>query len=143
MSRYLLDTNIVSNPVKPAPSQALLDWLDRQNDEDLFVSTLTLAEIWRGIEQLPAGKRRREKQHWFAGPNGPRGVFVGRILPFDERAGLIWGRLMADGTKAGRPRGGLDMILAATAEANACVLVTDNEKHFAGLKFLNPMRPRS
>lgn len=143
MSRYLLDTNIVSNPVKPAPSQALLDWLDRQNDEDLFLSTLTLAEIWRGIEQLPAGKRHREKQRWFAGPNGPQAVFVGRILPFDDRAGLIWGRLMADGTKAGRPRSGLDMILAATAQANACVLVTDNEKHFAGLKFLNPMRARS
>jgi toxin FitB len=143
VSRYLLDTNIVSNPVKPAPSQDLLDWLDRQNDEDLFVSTLTLAEIWRGIEQLPAGKRRQEKERWFAGPNGPQVVFVGRILPFEEKAGLIWGRLMAEGTKAGRPRSGLDMILAATAEANGCVLVTDNEKHFAGLKFINPMRPRS
>ena len=143
MSRYLLDTNIVSNPVRPLPSQALLDWLGRQNDEDLFISSLTLAEIWRGIEQLPAGKRRLEKERWFAGPNGPRAVFFGRILSFDEKAALIWGRLMAEGTKAGRPRSGLDMILAAIAEANGCILVTDNEKHFAGLKFINPMRNRN
>ena len=140
MSRYLLDTNIVSNPVKSMPSQALLDWLDRQNDEDLFISTLTLAEIWRGIEQLRAGKRRLEKERWFAGPSGPQAVFLGRILSFDENAALVWGRLMAEGTKAGRPRSGLNMILAAIAEANDCTLVTGNEKHFAGLKFINPMR---
>ena len=141
MSRYLLDTNIISNPTKPLPSQPLLDWLDGQDDDGLFTSTLTLGEIWRGIRQLPVGKRRTEKERWFTGPNGPQSVFAGRILPFDERAGLIWGRLMAEGTVAGRPRSGLDMILAAIAEANDCILVTDNEKHFAGLKFINPMRP--
>lgn len=140
MSRYLLDTNIVSNPVKPAPSLTLLDWLGMQSDEDLFISSLTLAEIRRGIEQLPAGKKRTEKERWFAGPNGPQAVFFGRILPFDEKAGLVWGRLMAEGANAGRPRSGLDMILAAVAEVNDCILVTDNEKHFAGIKFINPMR---
>ena len=138
MTRYLLDTNIVSNPVKPSPSPALLDWLETQNDEDLFISSLTLAEIRRGIEQLPTGKKRSEKERWFAGPNGPQAVFFERILSFDENAGLIWGRLMAEGTKTGRPRSGLDMILAATAEANDCIVVTDNEKHFAGIRFINP-----
>ena len=142
MTRYLLDTNIVSDPVKPVPSQLLFEWWGRQDDEDLFISALTLAEIRRGIEQLPAGKRRTEKERWFTGPNGPQSLFAGRILPFDEGAGLIWGRLMAEGTKAGQPRSGLDMILAATAEANECILVTGNEKHFAGLKFINPMRAR-
>ena len=140
MTRYLLDTNIVSNPVKPSPSPALLDWLGAQNDEDLFISSLTLAEIRRGIEQLPAGKKRSEKERWFAGPNGPQAVFYERILSFDEKAGLIWGRLMAEGTKTGRPRSGLDMIVAAIAEANDCIVVTGNEKHFAGLRFINPIQ---
>lgn len=140
MSRYLLDTNIVSNPTKPSPSPYLLAWLAEKDDEDLFIASLTVAEIWRGVEQLPAGRRRAERERWFAGPGGPQSVFAGRILPFDEKAALIWGRLMAEGTKAGRPRSGLDMILAAIAEANGCILATDNEKHFAGFKIINPMR---
>ena len=79
-------------------------------------------------------------ERWFSGPNGPQAVFAGRILAFDMRAALIWGSLMAQGTRTGRPRSPLDMILAAIAESNDCTLVTDNEKHFAGLNFINPTR---
>lgn len=140
MSRYLLDTNILSNPTKAAPSRPLAAWLAEQADEDLFISSLSVAEIWRGIEERPAGRKRMDLERWFNGPNGPQSVFAGRILPFDERAGLIWGRLMAQGTKAGRPRSPLDMMLAAIAEANDCILVTDNERHFEGLRFINPLR---
>ena len=50
---------------------------------------------------------------WFTGPDGPQAFFAGRVLPFDEKAGLIWARLMADGTAKGRPRSALDMIIAA------------------------------
>jgi toxin FitB len=77
---------------------------------------------------------------WFTGPEGPQALFAGRVLPFDEKAALIWGRLMADGTAKGRPRSALDMIIAAVAEANDCVVVTDNGKDFTGLKFVNPLR---
>jgi predicted nucleic acid-binding protein len=66
-------------------------------------------------------------------------LFAGRVLPFDEKAALIWASLMAEGTARGQPRSGLDMIIAAIAEANDCVVVTGNEKHFAGLKVLNPL----
>jgi predicted nucleic acid-binding protein len=66
-------------------------------------------------------------------------LFADRVLPFDEKASLIWARLMAEGARAGRPRSALDMILAAVAEANDCIVVTDNEKDFAGLRFINPM----
>jgi len=140
VSRYLLDTNILCNPGKPAPSESLLAWLEGQTAEDLFISSLSVAEIWRGIQVLPAGMRRTGLEKWFAGSNGPRTLFAGRILSFDEKAALIWGRLMAEGVRIGRPRSAMDMLLAAIAEANGCILVTDNEKHFAGLKFINPMR---
>jgi toxin FitB len=63
------------------------------------------------------------------------------VLPFDENASLVWARLMAAGTAAGRPRSPLDMIVAAVAEANDCVVVTDNERDFAGLNIVNPLRP--
>ena len=143
MSRYLLDTNIISDAIKPFPSQSLVAWMLEQPNEDLFIASVTLAEVWRGILEKPAGRRRRILEGWFRGTQGPQMVFAGRILLFDEKAGLVWGRLMAEGTKAGRPRSALDMILAAIAEANDCIVVTDNEKHFAGLKFINPMRASS
>ncbi len=140
MSRYLLDTNIISNVVKPAPSQTLMVWMAEQADEDLFICALTVAEIHRGLLEKPAGKKRRELERWFSGPEGPQRLFAGRVLPFDENVGLVWARIMAEGKKTGRPRNPLDMVMAATAEANNCTIVTDNEKDFAGLKLLNPVR---
>lgn len=142
MSRYLLDTNILSNATKPEPSASLIAWLAEQADEDLFIASLTVAEIWYGILEKPAGKKRRELESWFSGPEGPQALFAARVLSFDEKAGLIWGRLMSEGIKAGRPRSALDMIVAAIAEANDCMVVTDNERHFLGLPFLNPMRSK-
>jgi predicted nucleic acid-binding protein len=143
VTRYLLDTNIISNVTKPNPSATLLAWMAEQADRDLFISALTLGEIWRGLPEKSAGKKRAVLEAWFAGPEGPRALFAGRVLPFDEKAALIWARLMADGTAKGRPRSALDMIIAAIGEANGCVIVTDNEKDFTGLKFVNPLRARA
>lgn len=140
MTRYLLDTSIISNVVKPQPSEPLLAWRAEQRDESLFISSLTVAEIRRGILEKPRSKKRAALDAWFAGPEGPRSLFAGRILPFDDKAGLIWAQLMAEGKAAGRPRSGLDMIVAAVAGANDCMVVTDNEKEFAGVRFVNPMR---
>jgi predicted nucleic acid-binding protein len=138
--RYLLDTNIVSELVKPVPSQSLIAWMAEQADEDLFIASLTVAEIWRGILEKPAGKRRTELEAWFAGPEGPQALFSSRVLPFDTKAALAWARLMADGKAKGRPRSALDTIIAAVAETNACVVVTANEKDFDGVEILNPLR---
>lgn len=138
--RYLLDTNIIGNIAKPEPSESLLAWMNDRNDEELFVASLTVAEIRRGILEKPAGKSRDRLEAWFSGPEGPLALFAGRVLPFDEKAGLIWARLMADGKTRGRPRGALDTIIAAVAEAHGCIVVTDNEKDFAGVKIVNPLR---
>lgn len=140
MSRYLLDTKILSDAIKPIPSEALRSWLSVQADKSIFVASLSVAEIWRGILIMPDGKRRRDLERWFDGPDGPPALFAGRILSFDEKSGMIWAKLLAEGTEVGRPRSPLDMIIAAVAEANDCIVVTGNEKHFAGLKFVNPMR---
>jgi predicted nucleic acid-binding protein len=138
--RYLLDTNILSNITKPAPSEALLAWMADQTDTDLFISSLTVAEIRRGVLEKPAGKKRDKLEAWFTGPEGPQALFANRILAFDEKAGLIWARLMADGKANGRPRSGFDTIIAAVAEANGCVVVTDNEKDFQDIEIINPVR---
>jgi predicted nucleic acid-binding protein len=143
VTRYVLDTNIISNVTRPAPSAALTAWMADQPDEDLFIASLTVAEIRRGLLEMPHGKKRRALERWFAGPEGPQALFAGRVLPFDEAAGLVWARLMAAGTARGRPRSALDMIIAAVAEANDCVVVTNNEADFAGVKIVNPMRTAS
>jgi predicted nucleic acid-binding protein len=140
VTRYLLDTNIVSDVTKPVPSEALTAWMADQADEDLFIASLTVAEIRCGLLEKPAGRKRLALERWFAGPEGPQALFAGRVLPFDERSALIWARRMAEGTAAGRPRSALDMIIAAVAEAHGCIVVTGNETDFAGLEILNPLR---
>lgn len=141
MTRYLLDTNVVSEATRVEPSPALLHWIEQQQNADLFISTFTLAEIKRGILTLPHGRKRRELESWFSGPEGPLALFQGRILAFDAAAADEWARIMAEGSRRGHPRSGLDMIVAATATANQCVVVTLNERHFRGVvEFLNPIR---
>jgi predicted nucleic acid-binding protein len=138
--RYLLDTNIISNVTKPVPSEALLAWLSEQNDDDLHIASLTLAEIRRGVLEKPAGRRRDQLEAWFGGPEGPQALFAGRVLPFDEASALIWARLMAEGTANGRPRSTLDTIIAAVAAANGCIVVTANERDFESIEIVNPLQ---
>ena len=140
MTRYVLDTNIISDVTKPEPSETLVEWMTAQADENLFIASLTVAEIRRGILQTPAEAKRSALERWFAGPEGPQALFAARVLPFDEVAALVWARLMAEGTGVGRPRSALDMIIAAVAEANDCVVATNNERDFAGVTIVNPLR---
>lgn len=141
--RYLLDTNIISKIVQPRPPVLLVAWMASQADQDLFITSLTIAEISRGLLEKPASRRRDELMAWFSGSEGPRTLFAGRILSFDEKAALVWGRLMADGKSKGRPRNALDTIIAAIAEVHGCIVVTDNERDFIGVELLNPLRAKS
>lgn len=140
MTRYLLDTNIVSHVVKVAPSTLLLEWMAARADEDLFIASLTIAEIRRCILELPAGRKRDGLEAWFRGHEGPQALFAGRILAFDEKAALAWSVLMAEGRIRGRPRSALDMVVAAVAEVHDCIVATDNERDFVGLNVVNPLK---
>ncbi|HZL00215.1 MAG TPA: type II toxin-antitoxin system VapC family toxin [Caulobacteraceae bacterium] len=144
MTRYLLGTNIISNATKPRPSEALLAWMVEQRDADLCISTLSLAEIRRGILQKDEGRKRRDLEAWYVGPDGPPALFHGRILGFDEPAAVAWAEIMADGARRGAPRSAMDMLVAAIARVGGCTAVTDNERHFRGVvEVLNPMRSPS
>ncbi len=140
MTDYLLDTNIISEVTKPAPSQALLEWLGAQDDRRLFVSSLTIAELRRGVLSMPSGRKRRALEVWFAGAEGPTRLFAGRILAFETNAAMIWAELMAAGDRRGRPRSAIDMMIAAVAQANNCIVVTGNAKDFDGIEVFNPFR---
>lgn len=141
MRRLLLDTNILSALNRPQPEPHLVAWLRGQPNEMLFVATMTLAEIRFGILQAPEGRRREQLTAWFAGPAGPAQLFAGRILPFDREAAEIWAALMAEGQRSGWARSPVDTIIAATALAGDCVVVTDNTRDFPGVPVINPLRP--
>lgn len=100
MTRYLLDTNILSEMRRPEPSASLKEWLADQRDADLFISALTVGEIWRGILAQPDGRKRRRLEDWFAGRDGPRQLFSGRILTFDDPAAMLWARFIVDGLRS-------------------------------------------
>ncbi|HEY1649637.1 MAG TPA: PIN domain-containing protein [Terracidiphilus sp.] len=140
MTCYLLDTKILNSILSATASPSLIAWLDGQPDESLYICSMNLAEIWNGILALAAGEKRSEMEGWFTGPRGPRVLFGNRVLAFDEKASLVWARLVSEREQARLPCGPIDMIYAAIAEANHCTLVTDNEEGFAGLSFINPTR---
>lgn len=85
MTRYLLDTNIISNVVKPRPSDSLMSWMSMQRDEDLFIASLTVAEIRRGILEKPRGKKRDLLDVWFSGPEGPQALLRAASCPSTTR----------------------------------------------------------
>jgi predicted nucleic acid-binding protein len=138
--RYLLDANIITNLTTATPAQTLIVWMADQADDELFIASLTLAEIRRAVLEKPPGRQRDRLDAWSAGSQGSPVLFAGRVLPFDEKAGIIWARLMADGEAKGHPRSGLSTIIASIAEANDCVVVTENEQDFENVQVINPTR---
>lgn len=104
-----------------------------------FIASRALAEIRRGVLDKSPGKRRDQLDQWFRGPQGPQALFAGRIPPFDKKARLASGELMADAIVGGRPPSGLDTIIAAIATARERLIVTDNERDFPGAE-ANPIR---
>lgn len=135
---YLIDTNVISELVRPKPDVAVLDWFAGTPDDALFLSVLTLGEIRKGVEKLSSAEdiQRREKLRlWLE--HDLRDWFGPRILPIGPDVADHWGRLLA---RAGRPVPAIDSLLAATALHHDLRLVTRNIKDFdyAGLEVINP-----
>jgi toxin FitB len=135
---FLLDTNAVSEWTKPAPDPGLVAWLAGVNEERVFISVITLAEITFGIERLAAGRRREALEKWLTDELRPR--FDGRLLTVDGAVADRWGKIAAAGAALGRPIAVMDGFIAAIASVHGLTLVTRNVPHFAntGAVTLNP-----
>jgi toxin FitB len=134
---FLLDTNAVSEWVKPRPDAGLIRWMEAADEDRVFISVISLAELRYGVERLPAGKRRRRLEEWLGHELPVR--FEGRVLPVNAEVADAWGRIVSRNQATGRPIGVMDAFLAATAEVHRLTLVTRNVSDFAGLKsVLNP-----
>jgi toxin FitB len=134
---FLLDTNAVSEWVKPRPNPGLMGWMESADEDRIFISVVTLAELRYGAERLPAGKRRQQLERWLQDELPLR--FEGRIIPVDSQIADAWGRIVARSESAGRSMGVIDSFLSATAEVKRLTLVTRNISDFPLLKaVLNP-----
>jgi toxin FitB len=141
VTRYLLDTNIISDAIKPEPTPAIAEWMLARDDTEIYISTITIGEIWRGILRLPDGRRRAQLETWLLGEKGPQALFRNRILAYDEAAAIEWARTMAAEAGHGRMRKAIDTMIAAIAIVNRCVVVTTNERDLQGLvELINPAR---
>jgi toxin FitB len=128
---FLLDTNVVSEWVKPRPDSGVVAWLREVDEDRLFLSVVTLAELRLGIERLPLGIRRSRLDQWVA--EDLRVRFEGRILAIDALIADAWGILTAKAQSFGRPIGSLDGFIGATAQVHGLLLVTRNVADFVFL----------
>ncbi len=135
---FLLDTNVVSEWTKPRPNAGLVGWLARVDENEVFLSVVTFAELRHGIERLPASARRRRLDEWLRGELALR--FEARIVGVDGAIADEWGRLVARCEARGRTIHAMDALIAATAQVHGLTLVTRNTADFeASVKSLiNP-----
>ncbi len=134
----ILDTNVISEPLRPTAERRVVEWIDAQVIETLYLSAITVAELRFGIASLPAGKRRNTLQEGVE--TQVLSLFTGRVLPFDMSASQSYGELMAKARAKGLAIGTADGYIAATAFAHGMMVATRDVSPFeaVGLKVINP-----
>lgn len=134
----VLDTNMLSEIMRPEPERKIVDWIVRQPSDELFTAVVCQAEILSGLAIMPSGRRRVELEE------AARAMFAddfdGRILPFDTEAASAYAEMLAARRKAGRPGGTIDLMLAAIARVRGASVVTRNVADFegVGVAIVNP-----
>jgi predicted nucleic acid-binding protein len=137
----ILDTNVVSEPLRRHPDPHVLEWLDRQAPATLYLTTINIAELWAGIEVLPAGRRRMQLHNAMANEILP--LFEGRVLSFDPDAAVAFDRVFSGARAAGNSMDFADCAIAAIAAVHRFILATRNSKDFKGsdVELLDPWEP--
>ena len=125
---FLLDTNAISEWVKPRPDPGIVLWLDEVDEDRTYLSVITLGELRKGVDRLAGGRRRDQLDQWLTSELPER--FGERMLPVDGAIAGQWGRLLAQAESAGTPVGGIDALIAATAKVHGLQVVTRNVGHF-------------
>lgn len=134
----ILDTNVLSEPLRRQPSRSVVAWLDAQAIETLYLTTISLAEVRYGIAALPTGKRQTNLARRFEGEVVP--LFRDRVLTFDEPAASAYGRLRVKARADGRALGDFDALIAAIADWRKFTIATRDVIPFeaAGVTVINP-----
>ena len=135
--RYLLDTCVLSEMIKSTPDAHVIQWFLARKPHELFISSMTWGELQRGVARLPPSKRRSELTLWL---QQLRAGFEDRVLAFDQQASEVWAQMTVMAEAQGKSMAAFDSIIAATAQACDCKLVTRNFRDFANadIDVLNP-----
>src|SRR5574344_507327 len=138
----LLDTNVISEPQRLEPNACVLDWMDAQALETLYLSTITVAELRAGVALMPAGKRRDSLHENLEKRLLP--LFANRVLPFDMACTKSYAELLATSRAAGLSVATADAFIAAIALANGFAVATRDTTPFeaAGVNVINPWEAR-
>jgi len=136
----ILDTNVISEPLRQAPESRVIEWINAQAIETLYLSAITVAELRFGVASLSTGKRRDRLQESLEKQALP--LFAGRVLPFDISAAHSYGELMANARNSGLAIGAADGYIAATAAANGMIVASRDTSPFkaAGVDVINPWK---
>lgn len=135
--KFLLDTNVISEPKQKKPNKRVLEWLDAQDESKIYLSVLSIGEIRKGIGRLESGKKKAELEEWL---EKLRNRFARRLLPLSEKTFLVWGKMCGEFENKGIVRSALDSLLEATALEHELIFVTRNVKNFQNsqVTILNP-----
>jgi predicted nucleic acid-binding protein len=125
---FLLDTNVVSESVRPRPDRGVLEWLAEADEDLVFISVITLAELRRGVARLPTSRRRSRLDQWLRDELPLR--FAGRIFGIDEKIAAEWGDVVAEREAAGRAISTMDAFIAAITRVHGLTLITRNVADF-------------
>ena len=134
----ILDTNVVSEPLKPKPDAAVLNWLDAQDPQTLYITTINLAELLAGIELMPAGRKRTALKAALDSQIMP--LFDGRVLQFDAKAAAAFAQINAKVQSQGAAISFADCAIAGIAKVNTFCVATRNVRDFRNtdLALINP-----
>ncbi|MDE0154215.1 MAG: type II toxin-antitoxin system VapC family toxin [Gammaproteobacteria bacterium] len=134
----ILDTNVLSESLRPAPEPRVLDWINKQAIETLYLSAITVAELRFGAALLPSGRRKTRLRNSLENKLLP--LFSGRVLPFDITVTEAYAEVISQARMAGQSISTADGYIAATAAANGMIIATRDTNPFvaAGLEVVNP-----
>jgi len=136
--RYLLDTCVISELIKKKPNPKIVQWIAKEEENNLFMSVLTIGEIHKGIEKLPESRKKEKLHDWVRYDLEER--FQDRILNFDLQTAVIWGRIQAHSELTGRAMPAIDGLIAATGLSYDLAVVTRNttDMEMSGVTLINP-----
>jgi predicted nucleic acid-binding protein len=135
---YLLDTCLISELAKPEPHKKVVDWVLSENETGFYLSVITFGELHKGVEKLPASKKKDELRIWIE--HELKNRFQNRIIGIDMYVSVIWGKILCVAEKKGKPMPAIDSLIAATGIAHGLTVVTRNvmDMEQSGVRLLNP-----
>jgi predicted nucleic acid-binding protein len=138
--KYLLDTCVISEIIRPKPSKKVTNWIKNEDESNFFISVLTIGELHKGIEKLADSKRKRELHNWVENDLNER--FWNRIIDIDMQTAMIWGRIQGIAESIGRPMPAIDSLIAATGITHNLAVATRNTTDMkeSGVTLINPWK---